>query len=192
MAIHSGRGRRNQPDIILFTETQRAYSIGRELGTLLFSAKETIHKAAYPSSRRWIGFEEVSVQVDLANTSFRFRPERPDSDLALFAEGEGSFSFQNEVVLTLFRLPPMRAHVTRILSRRAKHPQGATRDRLFVVEHRAIEWGDMGAAPSRTCLFNVLTRTKLDFEEVGSDLPKRSCTIDKSKRMTNRREVVAL
>jgi len=62
MAIHSGRGRRNQPDIILFTETQRAYSIGRELGTLLFSAKETIHKAAYPSSRRWIGFEEVSVQ----------------------------------------------------------------------------------------------------------------------------------
>ena len=95
---------------ILFTETERAYSIDRELGTLLFSAKETIYKAAYPSSRRWIGFEEISVQVDLANTSFRFRPERSDSDLAVLAEGEGSFSFQNEVVLTLFRLPPMLTH----------------------------------------------------------------------------------
>jgi 4'-phosphopantetheinyl transferase EntD len=85
MAIPSGRGGRNQPDIILFTETKRAYSIGRLLGTLLFSAKDTIYKAAYPSSRRWI------------------------------------------------------------LSRRANHSQGATRERLFVVEHQGIEWDDVGA-----------------------------------------------
>ena len=85
---------------------ERAFSIGRELGTLLFSAKEAIQsRLSVVAPVDWL---EVSVQVDLANTSL-FSPAAGLRSGPI-GEGDGSFSFQNEVVLTLFRLPPMLTH----------------------------------------------------------------------------------
>ena len=106
---------------ILFTANERAHPIDPELATLLFSAKETIYKAAYPLLRRWIGFEEVSIHVDPTSASFRFQPEQPDSDLAPLADGEGAFSLQDDVVLTLFRLGPNGTGIT-LLSDHAEAP----------------------------------------------------------------------
>lgn len=39
---------------------------------LLFSAKEAIYKAWFPLAKRWLGFEDVELQVDL-NGTFRAR-----------------------------------------------------------------------------------------------------------------------
>jgi 4'-phosphopantetheinyl transferase EntD len=40
---------------------------------LLFSAKESVYKACYPLSRRWLGFEQVSVAFDLSRRTFLAR-----------------------------------------------------------------------------------------------------------------------
>lgn len=37
---------------------------------LLFSAKESVYKAWYPITLRWLGFEDVTVVVDRASTAF--------------------------------------------------------------------------------------------------------------------------
>jgi 4'-phosphopantetheinyl transferase EntD len=40
------------------------------LDRLLFSAKEAIYKAWYPCAKRWLGFEEVDLSIDLSETTF--------------------------------------------------------------------------------------------------------------------------
>ena len=41
------------------------------LDRLLFSAKEAIYKAWFPLARRWLGFEDVEVTIDLGGGTFR-------------------------------------------------------------------------------------------------------------------------
>jgi hypothetical protein len=148
MATPSGRCRRNQPDIILFTEMERAYSIGRELGTLLFSAKKTIKphircRAGGSASRKSLSRSISRTRHSVFGRSgrsaiwpcWRRARDRFRCRTRLFSRCSG---FRQCVLTSRW-----------ILSRRAKHPQGATCERLFVVEHQAIEWGDMGATASR-------------------------------------------
>jgi 4'-phosphopantetheinyl transferase EntD len=40
---------------------------------LLFSAKETVYKAWFPIARRWLGFEDATIAVDLARGAFEAR-----------------------------------------------------------------------------------------------------------------------
>ncbi|HTA97761.1 MAG TPA: 4'-phosphopantetheinyl transferase superfamily protein [Solirubrobacteraceae bacterium] len=40
---------------------------------LLFSAKESVYKACYPLSRRWLGFEQVSIAFDPSRCTFLAR-----------------------------------------------------------------------------------------------------------------------
>jgi len=54
---------------------------------LLFSAKESVYKAWFPLTRRWLGFEDASLTIDPVATTFTARihvdPERPDGGPAL-------------------------------------------------------------------------------------------------------------
>lgn len=54
---------------------ERAMVVDRRAGVhldrLLFSAKEAIYKAWFPLSRRWLGFEDVELTVDLRGGAFR-------------------------------------------------------------------------------------------------------------------------
>ncbi|MDG4810791.1 4'-phosphopantetheinyl transferase superfamily protein [Micromonospora sp. WMMD1120] len=44
---------------------------------LLFSAKESIYKAWYPLTRRWLGFEDASLTIDRATATFTGRLHVP-------------------------------------------------------------------------------------------------------------------
>lgn len=59
------------------------------LDRLLFSAKEAIYKAWFPLARRWLGFEDVELTIDVAGGAFRARllvpgPVLGDAPLAEF------------------------------------------------------------------------------------------------------------
>jgi len=41
---------------------------------ILFSAKESVYKAWFPLTRRWLGFEQAAVRVEEAKNAFRVRP----------------------------------------------------------------------------------------------------------------------
>jgi 4'-phosphopantetheinyl transferase EntD len=74
---------------------------------ILFSAKESVYKAWFPLTQRWLGFEEVAITVDRAEGTFRVRPlvTLPmDFDQAL-RQFAGRFLVRNGVVLTAVVLP---------------------------------------------------------------------------------------
>jgi 4'-phosphopantetheinyl transferase EntD len=43
------------------------------LDRLLFSAKEAVYKAWFPATNRWLGFEDVELDIDVAGAAFRAR-----------------------------------------------------------------------------------------------------------------------
>lgn len=48
--------------------------------TLVFSAKEAFHKCQYPLTGEWLGFEDVSIDLEMLGSShgeFTVRPQRP-------------------------------------------------------------------------------------------------------------------
>jgi 4'-phosphopantetheinyl transferase EntD len=57
---------------------------------LLSSAKESVYKAWFPLTGRWLGFEDVDISIDAAVGSFGARPlttvaQAPDVPLTAFA-----------------------------------------------------------------------------------------------------------
>jgi 4'-phosphopantetheinyl transferase EntD len=74
-----------EPDEPLPEGVLEAVAFGRErsmvadmgagvcLDRLLFSAKESVYKAWFPLTKRWLGFEDVELTIDLARTAFRAR-----------------------------------------------------------------------------------------------------------------------
>jgi 4'-phosphopantetheinyl transferase EntD len=57
------------------TDRERAWCPGEgdDWPTALFAVKEAIFKAWYPVRRRWLGFADAEVDLDLAGTRFRAR-----------------------------------------------------------------------------------------------------------------------
>jgi 4'-phosphopantetheinyl transferase EntD len=45
--------------------------------TLLFSAKESVYKAWYPLTGKWLGFPDARVTIDAANGAFEARLRVP-------------------------------------------------------------------------------------------------------------------
>ncbi|WP_435058745.1 4'-phosphopantetheinyl transferase family protein [Streptomyces sp. bgisy060] len=74
---------------------------------LLFSAKESVYKAWHPLSGRWLGFEDVSVTVDVTSQSFTAGLTQPGS-LAngLWVTGfRGVWTVRRGLVLTAVSVP---------------------------------------------------------------------------------------
>ena len=74
---------------------------------IIFSAKESVYKAWFPLTRRWLGFEEVAITIEAAGNSFSAQPlvnlpSELDQALRRFA---GRFVVRDGLVLTTVVLP---------------------------------------------------------------------------------------
>ena len=75
---------------------------------LLFSAKESVYKAWFPLTGRWLGFEDADITVNLADGTFRARlrvtaPVAGDSRLAGFT---GRWLARDGLIMTAVTVPP--------------------------------------------------------------------------------------
>ena len=83
-------------------EEYSRYSVVPEFDwTLLFSAKESVFKALSPLARRYIGFQEVELLLDLTTRSFSSRYLGNTIDRGLFEKSEGHWSSFAGHVITL-------------------------------------------------------------------------------------------
>ncbi len=75
---------------------------------LLCSAKESLYKAWYPIGRRRLGFEAVSVALDLTKASFTASlcPEADPADVAVFARLQGRWAVTRGLILTTATVMP--------------------------------------------------------------------------------------
>jgi len=69
---------------------------------LIFSAKEAVYKAVHPQVGRFIGFQEVEVELDWPAGRFRVRYVGEHAPNRILEAGEGYFGFAAQYVLTLF------------------------------------------------------------------------------------------
>lgn len=57
----------------IMTEPERQFAARHsdlDLQTVFFSAKEAIYKTTFPVARQWLGFEDVTVEVDMTGGTF--------------------------------------------------------------------------------------------------------------------------
>ncbi len=78
---------------------------------VLWCAKESVYKVWYPLTRRWLGFTDASVRVDVERATFRARILVPGLCLAgrPLAELSGRFLVCDGLVLTAIALPQPRS-----------------------------------------------------------------------------------
>ncbi len=76
---------------------------------LLFSAKESIYKAWFPLARRWLGFEDVVVTLDMSAETFAARLLAPGPLLGgrPLTGFSGRWLIRNGLVLTAIALPAL-------------------------------------------------------------------------------------
>jgi 4'-phosphopantetheinyl transferase EntD len=72
--------------------------------TLLFSAKEAAYKAVNPVVGRFIGFQEVEVDVDWDGGAFRLRYVGGHEPNRIMDAGVGRFAFADGYALTVFQI----------------------------------------------------------------------------------------
>jgi 4'-phosphopantetheinyl transferase EntD len=89
---------------ILFTETERARlkSLPGDAATLIFSAKEAGYKAIYPHGRKFIGFQEVEIEVDAESHTFGISYVGSYEPNRIAHEGIGYWKFYDDHVFTVF------------------------------------------------------------------------------------------
>lgn len=73
--LEDGRGLPERALTLVCTERERTWIATRpqgerrQLGTLFFSAKESVYKCQHPLSRRWLGFRDVELELGAAADS---------------------------------------------------------------------------------------------------------------------------
>lgn len=74
---------------------------------VLFSAKESIYKAWFPVARRWLGFEDVALQIDAQAESFvaALLVSGPALDGRALSQLAGRFRVANGLALTFAGIP---------------------------------------------------------------------------------------
>jgi 4'-phosphopantetheinyl transferase EntD len=74
---------------------------------VLFSAKESVYKAWFPVTQRWLGFEDVAITIEAAEGTFRVRPlvSLPSEFDRALRQFVGRFLVRNGVVITAVVLP---------------------------------------------------------------------------------------
>jgi 4'-phosphopantetheinyl transferase EntD len=74
---------------------------------LLFCAKESVYKAWFPLTHRWLGFEEASIEIDQVNGSFgaRLLVEGPMVNNSVLAGFEGRWLVRDGFIVTAIVVP---------------------------------------------------------------------------------------
>lgn len=87
------------------------------MAKVIFSAKETYYKAQYPITRRWLGFQDVTVVLDVGRETFEVELSSNVSPAALSTASStvslggmprrcaGRFSYDEELVKTAVAVP---------------------------------------------------------------------------------------
>jgi 4'-phosphopantetheinyl transferase EntD len=78
----------------------------QEMLSLVFSAKESIFKAIFPSSRLFLEFQDVSISWDLEHGRFSAAPATEQAPSSLIECLQGRFFFGTRLVLTSVLLSP--------------------------------------------------------------------------------------
>jgi 4'-phosphopantetheinyl transferase EntD len=80
---------------------------GPHLEAVLFSAKEAIYKAWFPLERRWLGFEDVEIEIDSSEGTFRAEllVPGPSAEGTPLTELTGRWAAGDGVVLTALVVP---------------------------------------------------------------------------------------
>ncbi len=74
---------------------------------ILFSAKESVYKAWFPLTQRWLGFEDVEIAIETAESRFCVRPlvSLPREFDEALRQFTGRFLVRNGIVITTVVLP---------------------------------------------------------------------------------------
>lgn len=101
------------PDVsrLICTEAERAAGArlsGVNWPVLLFSAKESIYKAWYPITGRWLGYHdaELTLDFDRCRFSVRLRPPSPEPGDPTGEDMEGRFAITDGHVFTTVTVRP--------------------------------------------------------------------------------------
>ncbi|NIP14450.1 MAG: 4'-phosphopantetheinyl transferase superfamily protein [Pseudomonadales bacterium] len=91
----------------LFTPAEQARYAEAQHGwaDLLFSAKEAVYKAVNPIVGKYIGFQEVEVDVAFSEQRFVARYVGGHAPNAVLERGAGYFLFAEQHVFSLFIIP---------------------------------------------------------------------------------------
>jgi len=73
--------------------------------TVLFSARESVFKAWFPATRRWLGFHDVEIHLDHRAGTFTASPRSSDVDAQFLVRLEGRFACTRSHVFTCAWLP---------------------------------------------------------------------------------------
>jgi 4'-phosphopantetheinyl transferase EntD len=89
---------------------------------MLFCAKESVYKAWFPLTHRWLGFEEASIEIDPANGSFsaRLLVDGPVVNNSVLTEFNGRWLVRDGFIVTAIVIPLLPAA---ILSHKCADPQ---------------------------------------------------------------------
>ena len=94
---------------VLTVEEQRWLGAQTDTGVhwdrVLFSAKESIYKAWFPITRRWLGFEDVALQIDPYAGSFSLLVPDAIPDGRALLQLAGRFRVANGLVTTFAGIP---------------------------------------------------------------------------------------
>jgi 4'-phosphopantetheinyl transferase EntD len=74
----------------------------RHWDRVIFSAKESVYKACYPLTHRWLDFSQVAITINAAAGAFRVRPlgSLPENSAGILQELSGRFLLGNRIILT--------------------------------------------------------------------------------------------
>jgi 4'-phosphopantetheinyl transferase EntD len=80
---------------------------GPHLDAVLFCAKEAVYKAWFPLARRWLGFDDVELSLDLENAEFRAKllVPGPVVDGVRLSEFRGRWAVVEGVICTAVIVP---------------------------------------------------------------------------------------
>lgn len=97
---------------------RQAYSWDR----VLFCAKETVYKAWFPLTHRWLGFKDAAIRIDPAERTFsaHLRVTGKTSSDGILTSFDGRWMIDNRLVLTAITLP--RPEMAAALADPAAHP----------------------------------------------------------------------
>ena len=73
----------------------------QEASTIMFSAKESVYKSIYPILNRYVGFQEVEIDLDWASSAFAVRYRADDMSEISKCETRGFWSVSEDYVLTI-------------------------------------------------------------------------------------------
>lgn len=101
--IEEDRLQKIKKQFVLDSE-EEAFSVDSKIGALIFSAKESLYKALYPTVQTFFGFKDAKI-LEISADSFTIQLLRSDREFSRFQEAiEGKYAIHNDMIMTLIEI----------------------------------------------------------------------------------------